>query len=166
MRMIELVPVGMENLELFRKVRLEALEESPLAFCSTYGREAQFEPEEWMRRVERWNGERGIGYLALENGLGCGIAGGFLDEAEPGRADLVSMWTAPAYRRLGVGRQLVEAVMGWARLRGAHSLRLMVTSSNEAAIGFYRRLGFQDTGATAPYPNDAALVEHEMVIFL
>ena len=74
MRMIELVPGGMENLELFRKVRLEALEESPLAFCSTYGREAQFEPEEWMRRVERWNGERGIGYLALENGLGCGIA--------------------------------------------------------------------------------------------
>ena len=165
-RMIELVPVGTENLELFRRVRLDALEESPRAFCSTYAREAQFEPGEWMRRVERWNGERGIGYLALDNGVGCGIAGGFLDEADSGRAELVSMWTAPSCRRLGVGRQLVEGVMGWARRRGAHSLRLMVTSGNEAAIGFYLRLGFQNTGGTAPYPNDRALVEQEMVISL
>jgi ribosomal protein S18 acetylase RimI-like enzyme len=158
--------VRIENLELFRTVRLRAFEESPRAFGSTYAREAQFEPEEWMRRVERWNGERGIGYLALENGAGCGVAGGFLDEADLRRADLVSMWTAPPYRRLGVGRLLAEGVMGWARRRGAHSLRLMVTSSNEAAIGFYLRLGFQNTGGTQPYPNDAALVEYEMSICL
>jgi hypothetical protein len=39
----------------------------------------------------------------------------------------------------------------------------MVTSSNEAAIGFYLRLGFHNT---QPYPNDAALVEYEMMICL
>jgi ribosomal protein S18 acetylase RimI-like enzyme len=164
--MIELVPVGIGNLELFRTVRLGALEESPRAFGSTYAREAQFEPDDWVRRVQLWNGERGIGYLAIENGAGCGIAGGFLDEAEPRRADLVSIWTVPSYRRQGVGRLLVEGVMGWARRRGVHSLRLMVTSSNEAAIGFYLQLGFQNTGGTQPYPNDAALVEYEMVICL
>jgi ribosomal protein S18 acetylase RimI-like enzyme len=42
----------------------------------------------------------------------------------------------------------------------------MVTSSNEAAIGFYLRLGFHNTGGTQPYPNDAALVEYEMMICL
>jgi hypothetical protein len=45
-RMIELVPVGIGNLELFRTVRLGALEESPRAFGSTYAREAQFEPDD------------------------------------------------------------------------------------------------------------------------
>ena len=164
--MIELEPVGVGNLELFRTVRLRALEESPRAFGSTYAREAQFEPDDWVRRALLWNGERGIGYLAVEDGAGCGIAGGFLDEALGLQADLVSMWTAPTYRRLGVGRLLVEGVMGWARRRGAETLRLMVTSGNEAAIGFYLRLGFQNTGRTQPYPNDATLVEYEMVISL
>jgi ribosomal protein S18 acetylase RimI-like enzyme len=76
------------------------------------------------------------------------------------------MWTAPSHRRLGVGSRLVNNVMGWARRRGAHALRLMVTSSKEAAIGFCLRLGFQNTGGTQPYPNDAALVNYEMVICL
>jgi ribosomal protein S18 acetylase RimI-like enzyme len=76
------------------------------------------------------------------------------------------MWTAPTYRRLGAGSLLVEGVMGWARRRGAETLRLMVTSGNEPAIGFYLRLGFQRTGRRQPYPNDATLVEYEMVISL
>jgi hypothetical protein len=42
----------------------------------------------------------------------------------------------------------------------------MVNSSNETAIGAGQRLGFQDTAGTQPGPNDAALVEHELVISL
>ena len=38
----------------------------------------------------------------------------------------------------------------------------MVTSSNDAAIRFYERLGFAKTGRVQPYPNDGALVEYEM----
>jgi hypothetical protein len=30
-------------------------------------------------------------------------------------------------------------------------------------MGFYRRLGFEGTGRTEPYPNDPAVVEYEMV---
>lgn len=59
--MVELVPVGIGNLELFRTVRLRGLEESPRAFGSTYARESQFERDDWVRRAELWNGERGIG---------------------------------------------------------------------------------------------------------
>ena len=164
--MIELMPVEIANLQLFKTVRLRALEESPSAFGSTYAREVQFDDEEWTKRALRWNGERGIGYLAVESGVGCGIAGALLDSFDESRADLVSMWTAPTHRRLGVGKLLVEAVMSWARQRGVGTLRLMVTSSNEAAIAFYLRLGFAMTGHTEPYPNDPALIEYEMVIFL
>jgi hypothetical protein len=52
----------------------------------------------------------------------------------------------------------------WVRRRAAHSQRLMVTSSNEAAFGFWLRLGFQNTRGAQPYLNDEALVEHEMFI--
>ena len=39
----------------------------------------------------------------------------------------------------------------------------MVTSNNDAAMRFYESLGFVRTGRTEPYPNDAALVEFEMM---
>jgi GNAT superfamily N-acetyltransferase len=165
-QVIILEPVSAENIQIFKRVRLRALEESPSAFGSTHAREVQFDEEEWTKRALRWNGERGIGYLAVDNGDGCGIAGALLDPADESRADLVSMWTAPTHRRLGVGKLLVEAVMSWARQRGIRTLQLMVVANNEAAIRFYLGLGFAMTGHTEPYPNDAALIEYEMEKFL
>jgi ribosomal protein S18 acetylase RimI-like enzyme len=73
------------------------------------------------------------------------------------------MWVAPAHRGRGVGKQLVNAILDWARSKHAQALCLMVTSNNEVALRFYQRLGFVRTGKTEPYPNDPALVEYEMV---
>ena len=112
------------------------------------------------------NGEKRIGYLAMDNDVPCGIAAGFLDERDPTRAHLVSMWVAPAYRRTGTGSLLVDAVQAWVRTRGVYELRLMVTSSNQGAIAFYERQGFSLTGNTEPYPNDPSLIEYEMSLVL
>ena len=160
--MIVLEPITLLNLAIFRDVRLRALQDAPLAFGSTYARESQFSDEEWLQRVTRWNGERGIGFLAMVGGYGCGIAGSLLDEEDGRRAHLISMWTAPTHRKCGIGRRLVSEIAGWARLRGADALQLMVTSSNEPAMLFYQQLGFSRTGRTEPYPNDPALLEYEM----
>jgi GNAT superfamily N-acetyltransferase len=147
----------------FKTVRLRALQDAPYAFGSTYKRESEFSDAEWVARVERWNGERGVGFLAMESEVGCGIAGAFLDENDATRALLVSMWTAPAYRRQSVGRMLVKAVLDWADSRGARTLLLMVTSPNEGAMRFYEELGFIRTGRTEPFPNDPAVIEYEML---
>jgi ribosomal protein S18 acetylase RimI-like enzyme len=159
---IVLEPITTENVFLFKEVRLRALRDTPRAFGSTYEKEAQFPDPEWIQRAARWNGERGIGFLAMDGNLACGIAGSFLDESDPTRAQLISMWTAPTHRQQGVGRLLVDEVAAWARLRGAQTLQLMVTSINEPAMHFYERLGFTRTGRTEPYPNDPAVVEYEM----
>lgn len=58
---------------------------------------------------------------------------------------------------------LVAAIEDWAGARGADTLQLMVTSSNDRAIQFYERLGFFRTGRTQPYTNDASLIEYEMI---
>ena len=160
--MIVIEPITPHNLAVFKDVRLRALQEAPYAFGSTYAREVQFDHAEWAKRVERWNGERGVGFLAMDGATACGIAGSLLDENNPTRAQLVSMWTAPTHRQLGIGRLLVDAVLDWARTRNVHALLLMVTSNNESAIRFYERLGFARTGRTEPYPNDASVFEVEM----
>jgi ribosomal protein S18 acetylase RimI-like enzyme len=73
------------------------------------------------------------------------------------------MWVAPTHRRRGVGQLLVNRITDWARSRNILALSLMVTSSNDPAIRFYHQLGFAKTGRTEPYPNDASLVEYEMI---
>jgi ribosomal protein S18 acetylase RimI-like enzyme len=160
--MVGIEQITLHNLATFKQVRLRALQESPWAFGSTYARERDFTDAEWKARLERWNGVRGIGFVAISDGAACGIAGALLDEKDATRAQLVSMWTAPAHRRKGVGRLLVEEVEGWAVQRGVMVLQLMVTSRNEPAIRFYEELGFTRTGRVEPYPNDASLVEYEM----
>lgn len=160
--MVRIEQVTLGNLAMFIDVRLRALQESPWAFGSTYGRERAFTNEEWKARLERWNGVRGVGFLAIENSAACGMAGTLMDEYEAARTQLVSMWTAPEHRRKGIGRMLVEEVVGWSMQSGARVVHLMVTSKNEAAIRFYEELGFTRTGRVEPYPNDPLMMEYEM----
>ena len=160
--MVAIEPITRENMFLFKAVRLRALQNAPHAFSATYAKESQFDDAEWLRRTERMNGDKGVGFLAMDGDAGCGIVGAFLDANDVTQAQLVSMWMAPTYRQRGVGRLLVNEVLSWARRRGACTLLLMVTSNNEPAIRFYERLGFTRTGRTEPYPNDPAVLEYEM----
>lgn len=160
--MITIEPITAQNAALFKIVRLRALQDAPYAFGSTYAKEAAFDDAEWLRRVDRMNGDKGVGFLAMDGDAGCGIVGAFLDANDVTQAQLVSMWMAPTHRARGIGRMLVKEVLAWARRLGARTLLLMVTSNNEPAIRFYEKLGFTRTGRTEPYPNDPAVLEYEM----
>jgi ribosomal protein S18 acetylase RimI-like enzyme len=164
--MIVVDPITAENALVFKALRLRALKDTPKAFGSTYARESALTDSDWMERAAKWNGERSILYLAMDDHVGCGIAGTHLDQSDPTRAHLISMWTAPEYRHRGIGKLLVNEIMNWAQVRGAATLVLLVTSENHPAIQFYQRLGFAFTGRTEPYPNDPALIELEMALLL
>ena len=171
--MIFLKPITPDAALVFRAVRLRALADSPLAFSATWDAESRLSDEEWIRRCERWNGEHAIGYLAfdtLDEKSACGLVGCYSesrseDHSAP-HGQVVSMWVDPVYRRAGVGTLLIDGLKDWAKSRGLRELRLMVTSVNQGAAGFYQRMGFRMTGKTEPYPNDPAIVEHEMVLDL
>ena len=164
--MITIEPITPQNACLFKEVRLRALQDAPFAFGSTYAKELQFDDAEWLRRAERMNGDRGVGFLAMDGETACGIVGAFLDANVATRAQLVSMWTAQTHRQRGVGRLLVNEILNWARLRKVRTLLLMVTSNNDPAIRFYEKLGFTRTGRTEPYPNDPAVLEYEMSLLI
>ncbi len=59
------------------------------------------------------------------------------------RAHIDSLVVAPAARRRGIGRRLVEDGHAWARARGALELVLTVWAGNDEAARFYAALGFQ-----------------------
>ena len=160
--MVVLERITAQNAMLFKTVRLRALQDTPSAFGSTFARESQFDDAEWTKRAGNMNGERSIGFIAMDAGVACGIAGCFLDQTDNTQAQLISMWTAPTHRQQGAGRLLVNEILAWARNRKVRLLRLMVTSTNEVAIKFYERLGFSMTGRNEPFSNDPALTEYDM----
>lgn len=49
------------------------------------------------------------------------------------------------WRGRGLGRALVEAVLGWARTRGAVRAQLLVDLDNAPALAFYTKLNWQST---------------------
>lgn len=157
--MVQIKKIGAGEWALVRDVRLAALQDAPINFWATYEDEVQ-RPDGWWR--DRFIGE-GAWFVALDGPDPVGIAAAVGDH-DLGRAmkQLISMWVAPAARRRGVGRALVEAVVAWAREEGLSALQLEVTETNDAAARLYESCGFAFTGRTQPHPREADLMEREM----
>jgi ribosomal protein S18 acetylase RimI-like enzyme len=139
-----------------RDIRLRALQDAPMAFGSTYAREAAFDRAVWEQRV-RANaaGERSVGFVAEPR---AGMAVGAIHEHEPDIAHLYGMWVAPEARGAGAGRVLVGAVIAWAADRGARLLRTTVEVSNGPATALYTAAGFVDTGRREPLGHSDGVV--------
>ena len=147
----------------WRDLRLRMLLDTPGAFGRTHAEEVAMPQEEWEARTRRLatSAERAM-FVADDEGRLVGSAGVFLDPDDELRPHLIAMWVAPAARRRGVGRALVEAVLEWARGAGRASVRLLVVDHNQGAIRLYEEFGFRRTGTLIPLPRDPAVMEVEM----
>ncbi|BBI99388.1 N-acetyltransferase [Ferrigenium kumadai] len=69
--------------------------------------------------------------------------------AEGGRVLLLEdVIVSREHRGSGLGRQLVEHVLAWAREEGMTRVTLLADRDNRAALDFYRRLGFEPSHMT------------------
>ena len=129
-----------------KAVRMQALDDAPYAFSETLDQAKTFTDALWQ---ERASGDETFCALAWDGDTPVGIAVGLPDEDQPERAYLVSMWVAPAERGTDTGPKLVEAVVDWCRRNDVRLLVAGVTSRNERALAFYRKLDFQPYQAQA-----------------
>lgn len=150
-----------------RNLRLAALSEAPSAFGSTYAAEALLTTADWSERGQgrRARHER-LSFAVTEDDDIVGLVGGYRSDAKSPRVELVSMWTHPTVRRMGIGRLLVNAVLDWARTCGAQCVELWVTRGNVGAENLYRQMGFVDTGDYQPLPSDPCKDELRMRVSL
>jgi GNAT superfamily N-acetyltransferase len=72
--------------------------------------------------------------------------------------NLQLLFVAPPYQRRGIGRDLVHAVLPECRAKSPKS-KLMVNSST-AAVPFYTKLGFSQTGPGADRPGGGVPLEY------
>lgn len=72
----------------------------------------------------------GVGYVAVAEGVGF----------------VHALSVLPAFRRLGLARNLMRAAARWAGAQGADRLALVVRRDNAAAISLYANLGMVEAG--------------------
>ncbi len=81
-------------------------------------------------------------FVAEEGGR---LLGGIRGQDGGGLVEL-GMWVVADARGRGVGAALLDALVAWARQRGAHKVSLQVWPHNQRARTLYRRAGFVDEG--------------------
>lgn len=111
---------------------------------------------DWQARfvayfVERQRAREGQLFLAFDGETPIGMALiSIQDDYRRSVLGVATAWVngvyvAPAHRRGGVARMLMERVLDWARAAGCRRIRLR---ASEAGTPLYRRLGFASTPET------------------
>ena len=98
----------------------------------------------------KYSAPTGALYLAFYNAtpVGC-IALQPLQEAQT--CEMKRLYVAPAFRKLGVGDALVQALLKEAQLLGYTTMKLDTLERLQAAIQLYQKFGFETV--TAYYDN-------------
>lgn len=139
-------PLGVDEWDQYRAVRLTALAESPEAFVATHPEE-EAQPEDFWRARMR----RSVRLLAERDGEPLGIASiGGVDEERPEIAQLFGLWVRPEARGSGVASALVKAGARVAAEQGRTQLYYWVGTENGRAVAFASGFGFRPTGTRRP----------------
>lgn len=152
----ELVAVGPQDWALWRALRLEALQDTPIGYVRTSAESVQLDEQDWRAWLARPGG------FWLLRGEGGPVAMAAAWE-EDGRAWLGAVYVQPQARGGDLLARLVQEAADWAQGHGHVLLALEVHEDNARAQAAYRRLGFAETGVRTAYPLDPSRDELEMV---
>jgi len=119
---------------------------------------------QWSRTADgtrflrsRLRGRHGGVWLAESRGTPVGYLVGTLEPAESYRrpctlGEIECLFVHEKFRGRGIGARLLAAFESWARRAGARRLRVVVSASNQSALVFYEREGFQPYDAVLEKP--------------
>ena len=100
--------------------------------------------EPWSESsLELLLGERGVGFAAFVDGR-LAAYGGMMTVLDEGQ--ITNIATHPDFRRMGLGRRIMNALDEYGREKGIAFLSLEVRESNSAARGLYISCGWQEEG--------------------
>ena len=132
-----------EDVDLFRRIRLEALTREPQAFASTAADWARLSTAEWQARLTA-----NAVFVALDGAEPLGIMGLMRERASrlAHRATIIMVYVRASERGGRLAEALLDTVTREARAMGLKQLELAATVENVAALAFYRRQGFAEVG--------------------
>lgn len=103
----------------------------------------------------------GQGQFLVAMDQGRVIGTGAIRRIDDDSAELKRLWLLEAYHDQGIGYQLLQALLSFARAAGYKRVRLLTDRRQTRAMRFYQRTGFQPIACDTGDPNDVCL---EMVL--
>jgi putative acetyltransferase len=154
-------PDGTHQLELIQAALPEHIEHARSLFLE-YGHSLGFSlcfqsfDEELKNLPGAYGPPNGRLLLALRAGHPAGCVA--LRKLEPGICEMKRLYVRPEDRGHGLGRILVENLIGEARAIGYQRMRLdTIESAMKDAVTLYRKMGFQEIAPYTAVPLESAL---------
>ncbi|MEJ6850381.1 GNAT family N-acetyltransferase [Sinorhizobium fredii] len=134
--------LSVEDVDVFRRIRLEALSYEPLSFASVFDDWVHLSDREWRQHLDQ------AVFVAFLSGQPVGMMGLRFARARKmaHRATLVSVYVRKGERGRGIAADLLHEIAEHARDHGVLQLELAVNAENSAAIRFYQQQGFVEVG--------------------
>ena len=131
-----------DEIEVFRRIRLEALEREPASFASRHGDWMILSDDEWRLRLNdpvfvAFNESEPVGIMGLLRSRPRKMAH---------RAVLVMVYIRKEFRRTGLAKALLERIVDFAKDEGISQIELGVSAENAGALRFYNLNGFFEIG--------------------
>ena len=160
-------PLGEDDWQELRAIRLRSLTESPEAFAAKLSDEQAFDEDFWRLRLRR--STRLIAELEGEQlGVVC-LGQAHNDEGEiPEVGEIFGLWVAPEARGSGVATQLMKAAAAQAAGHGKTHVAYWVGVENFRGVAFASGMGFRPTDFRRPMrlPDGTDLDETEIGMIL
>lgn len=131
------------DVEAFRRIRLEALRLEPASFASSLADWEGLGPAEWQARmtggpiVAAFRGEEPVGLMGLLLQRGSRMAH---------RATLVMVYLREDARGTGLAARMLGRLLAAAQDLRVRQVELHASVENAAALGFYRKMSFVEAG--------------------
>lgn len=138
-----------DDVEAYQQLRLQALQQNPEVFGSTYEREVKFSTEHILKHLEPIENEQFIigAFDATQKLLGIVS---FKREQSPKmrhKGTVYGMYVTPEIRNQSIGLQLLmHFIRECEIIDGLEQLNLSVVSTNKSAIALYEKVGFVHYG--------------------
>ena len=127
--------------------------------------ESHISPGPWTRGIFRDCMQAGYDAWVMEDDFGVLVAFGVLSTGAA-EAHILNLGVAPALRRRGFGRRMLQHLLGRAGQLGAQRAFLEVRVSNIGAQDLYRSQGFHEIGVRLNYYCNAEGREDALVLSL
>lgn len=158
-----------DDAEDYLRIRLEALQESPYAFASTYEEEKNKTAEKYKARFAA--PEKTFTFGVFEESQLAGVVSltseSLLKLSH--RTNIFAMYIKPGKRGLGLGKALLSAAIEKAKsIEGIEQICISVVTTNIPAKKLYISFGFEGIGIEkrALKFNDTYYDEEHMVLYL
>lgn len=125
-------------------------------------REFGYEPEPEghdadLYDLDRWYDGRSGLFLVVVDPTGRVVGTGGLRRFDADRAEVKKMYLVPVARGRGLGRRVMDVLVGFARAAGYRGIVLESSSRLQAGLAFYERYGFRAADPRAfGYEQDRA----------